>query len=64
MPKIFFSHSIGPWGRCYDHNFLRFSPIFGEKIGVFSETNVMIKFVHNLAWFCVKDAAFFGKNIF
>jgi hypothetical protein len=22
-------------GRCYDHNFLRFSPIFGEKIGVF-----------------------------
>jgi hypothetical protein len=23
------------WGRCYDHNFLRFSTIFGEKIGVF-----------------------------
>jgi hypothetical protein len=23
------------WGRCYDHNFLRFLPIFGEKIGVF-----------------------------
>jgi hypothetical protein len=23
------------WGRCYDHNFLRFSPIFGEKNGVF-----------------------------
>jgi hypothetical protein len=23
------------WGRCYDHNFLRFSPIFGEKIGAF-----------------------------
>jgi hypothetical protein len=22
-------------GRCYDSNFLRFSPIFGEKIGVF-----------------------------
>jgi hypothetical protein len=22
-------------GRCYDHKFLRFSPIFGEKIGVF-----------------------------
>jgi hypothetical protein len=22
-------------GRCYDHNFLRFSSIFGEKIGVF-----------------------------
>jgi hypothetical protein len=23
------------WDRCYDHNFLRFSTIFGEKIGVF-----------------------------
>jgi hypothetical protein len=22
-------------GRCYDHNFLRFFPIFGEKISVF-----------------------------
>jgi hypothetical protein len=22
-------------GRCYDHNFLRFLPIFGEQIGVF-----------------------------
>jgi hypothetical protein len=27
--------NIGIWGRCYDRNFLRFSPIFGEKIGVF-----------------------------
>jgi hypothetical protein len=29
---------LGPvtiWGRCYDYNFLRFSPIFFEKIGVF-----------------------------
>jgi hypothetical protein len=23
------------WGRCYDHNFLRFGTIFGEKNGVF-----------------------------
>jgi hypothetical protein len=23
------------WGRCYDHNFLRFFSIFGEKVGVF-----------------------------
>jgi hypothetical protein len=23
------------WGRCYDHNYLRFLPIFGEKNGVF-----------------------------
>jgi hypothetical protein len=21
------------WGRCYDHNFQRFLPIFGEKFG-------------------------------
>jgi hypothetical protein len=29
------NHDIGPRGRCYDHNFLRFLPIFCEKIGVF-----------------------------
>jgi hypothetical protein len=23
------------WSRCYDHNFRRFLPIYGEKIGVF-----------------------------
>jgi hypothetical protein len=28
----------------YDHNFLRFLPIFGEKMAFFSKTNVMIKF--------------------
>jgi hypothetical protein len=32
---IKFAKGIHIWGRCYDHNFLRFSPIFGEKIGVF-----------------------------
>jgi hypothetical protein len=31
----FQSRRIGSWERCYDHNFLRFSTIFGEKIGVF-----------------------------
>jgi hypothetical protein len=36
-------------GRCYDHNFLRFLPIFSEKIAFFSKTNVMIKFLHKLA---------------
>jgi hypothetical protein len=46
------------WDRCYDHNFLRFSTIFGEKIGVLSKTNVMIKFLHNLALFRVKNANF------
>jgi hypothetical protein len=27
----------------YDHNFLKFSPILGEKMAFFSKTNVMIK---------------------
>jgi hypothetical protein len=39
-------------GRCYDHNFLRLSTIFGEKIGVFlKKTNVMINILQNLALF-------------
>jgi hypothetical protein len=45
------------WGRCYDHtNFLWLSPIFSEKIGIF--LNVMIKLLHNLALFWVKNANF------
>jgi hypothetical protein len=55
------------WGRCYDHNFLRFSTIFGKKMAFFSKTNVMIKILHNLALFRVKNANFFaeifGENI-
>jgi hypothetical protein len=39
------------WGRCYDHNFRRFFPIFGEKLAFFSKTNVMIRMLHNLALF-------------
>jgi hypothetical protein len=42
-------------------------PIFGEKNGVFSKTNVMIKILHILALFRVKNsnffAIFFGENI-
>jgi hypothetical protein len=38
-------------GRCYDHNFLRFSTFFGEKIGVFLKKNVMIKILRDLALF-------------
>jgi hypothetical protein len=33
--KYFKNHNIGSWGRCYDQNILRFSTIFGEKMGVF-----------------------------
>jgi hypothetical protein len=55
-------------GRCYDHNFLRFSPIFDEKkLAFFSKTNVMVIFFQNLALFWVKNAnifaKFFGENI-
>jgi hypothetical protein len=48
-------------GRCFDHNFLRFSTIFCEKIGVFLKTNVMIKILDNLPLFWVKNANFFAE---
>jgi hypothetical protein len=55
-------------GRCYDHNFLRFSPIFGETIGVFIKNRWMIKFLQKLAVVKEKNANFFakcfGENIF
>jgi hypothetical protein len=58
---------VGIWGRCYDHNFLRFLTVFGEKNGVFLKNNVMIKILQNLALFWVKNANIFaekfGKNI-
>jgi hypothetical protein len=38
-------------GRCYDHNFLQILTIFGKKLAFFSQTNVMIQFLHNLALF-------------
>jgi hypothetical protein len=39
------------WGRCYDHNFMRFLTTFGEKIRVFLKNNAMIKFSKKLAAF-------------
>jgi hypothetical protein len=48
------------WGRCCDHNFLRFLPIFGEKkLAFFSKNNVMIKFLQKLA----AKTRCFGENI-
>jgi hypothetical protein len=43
--------SLPTRGLCFDHNFLRFLPIFGEKIGVFfkKNNNVMIKFLQKIA---------------
>jgi hypothetical protein len=34
-----------------NHDFLRFLTIFGEKIGVFPKTNVMIEILHYLPLF-------------
>jgi hypothetical protein len=48
---IDFSEILMSWGRCYDHNFLRFLTISGEKMAFFSKTNVMIKFLNNLSLF-------------
>jgi hypothetical protein len=45
-------------GRCYDHNFLQFLQIFGEILAFFSKSNVMVKNLHNLALFWVKNAIF------
>jgi hypothetical protein len=41
--------------------FVRFFSNFRRKIGVFFKYHVMIKFVQNLALFCVKNANFFAK---
>jgi hypothetical protein len=55
-------------GRCYDHNFLRFSPIFGEKIGVFLKKQCSDQCFHNLALFLVEKTPiylqFFLPKIF
>jgi hypothetical protein len=48
-------------GRCYDHNFRQFLEFFGKKMAFFSKTNVMIKFLNNLALFGVKNANFFTE---
>jgi hypothetical protein len=49
-------------GRCYNHNFRRFSTIFDnfrrKKLAFFSKTNVMIKILHNLALLWVKTPIF------
>jgi hypothetical protein len=60
------------WGyetrdRCFDHNFRDFWQFSAKKLAFLSKTNVMIKILHNLALFWVKNANFFadffGENI-
>jgi hypothetical protein len=57
-----------PGGRCYDHNFLRFLPNFGEKMAFFLKTNVMVQMFQKLKPLWTKNANFFAnffrKNIF
>jgi hypothetical protein len=48
------------WGRCYDHNFRRFFPIFGEKNWRFLKKPMLwSNFLHNFALLWVKNANFF-----
>jgi hypothetical protein len=35
VPSLYTPINLPSRGRCYDHNFLRFSTIFGEKMAVF-----------------------------
>jgi hypothetical protein len=50
-----------PGGRCFDHNFLQFLPIFGEKNGVFLKNQCYDQIFENWALFWVKNANFFAK---
>jgi hypothetical protein len=54
-------------GRCYDHNFLRFLTIFGEKIGVFLKNQCYDQLFSKFSFvLCQKRhffADFFGENI-
>jgi hypothetical protein len=56
------------WGRGYDHDFLRFSTIFGEKIGVFLKNQCHDKNFAKFGFVLRQKrqffADFFGKNIF
>jgi hypothetical protein len=38
-------NKISSRGRCYDHDFLRFSPIFRQKLAIFLKNNVYFKII-------------------
>jgi hypothetical protein len=61
------SRKIGSRGRCYDHNFLRFFPIFGEKIGVFLKYQCYDQLFSKFSFVSSQKrqffAKFFGENI-
>jgi hypothetical protein len=65
--KIVFGR-IGAWGRYYDHNFLQFLTIFGEKIGVFLkyhcyDQNFCIIYLFYGSKTQIFSPIFFGENI-
>jgi hypothetical protein len=49
------------WGRCYDHNFLRFSTIYGEKIGVFLKYQCYDQFFSKFSFVLSQKRRFFRK---
>jgi hypothetical protein len=59
QPYRLISKSRVTRGRCYDHNFLRFLPIFVKKFGVFLKNQCYDKKLHNLALIWVENANFF-----
>jgi hypothetical protein len=48
-------------GRCYDHNFRRFFPILGEKIGVFLKYQCYDKLFSKFSFVLSQKASFFAK---
>jgi hypothetical protein len=66
--KIFDCEEIKDfWGRCYDHNFRRFLPNFGENIGVFLKKQCYDQFFAKSSISLSKKAnifaKFFGENV-
>jgi hypothetical protein len=57
----YFFH-IKTWGPCYDHNFLRFLSILGEKMAFVSKTNVMIKLFAKTSSSLSKKTPIFSLN--
>jgi hypothetical protein len=50
-------------GRCYNHNFLWFLPIFGGKIGVFLKNQCYDTIFTQYSLVLSKKRQFFGENI-
>jgi hypothetical protein len=49
-------------GRRYDHNFLRFLPIFGEKIGGFLKDQCYDQIILKFGFVLIQKRQFFRKN--